>query len=86
MIPLIGCQVSLYPLGTDRYEQRIRSALEALEQSPVRVEVGPMSTFLWGKEDDIWLAVQALFRAASQGGASTVLTLTVSNACSVPEA
>jgi len=45
-----------------------------------------MSTFLWGKEDDIWLAVQALFRAASQGGASTVLTLTVSNACSVPEA
>ncbi len=81
---MISCQVSLYPLGADGYGEAIQAALEDLSKSPVKMQVGPMSTLLWGEEQAVWDAVQRLFAAGSAGGRPAVLTLTVSNACAIP--
>lgn len=82
---MISCQVSLYPLGVNGYGEAIQTTLEELVNSPVKMQIGPMSTLLWGEEQAVWEAVRRLFTAGSAGGRPTVLTLTVSNACTIPD-
>lgn len=83
---MITCQVALYPLGADQYGEAINEALDVLATGPVKMQVGPMSTLLWGEAGAVWSAARSLFEAATRDGHTAVLTMTVSNACAVPEA
>lgn len=81
---MIACQLSLYPLGTERFVAVIARAvngLEPLRQRGLSIDVGSMSTVVTGPDDLVWEAVRVLFDTAAEGGQRIVLTVTLSNEC-----
>lgn len=80
----ITAQVSIYPLRQEELSPSIHAVLKAFKRHDVEVQPGPMSTLLWGNSGQVFAALQDAFRkAASQG--QVVMTMTVSNACPLPE-
>jgi uncharacterized protein YqgV (UPF0045/DUF77 family) len=81
----VSAQVSIYPLRQKHLTPAIESVTAALSAHGLRVEVGPMSTQAIGAADALFAALKAAFvRAAANG--QLVMTITVSNACPIPEA
>lgn len=81
---MISCQVALYPLATEEFEEVILNALEAikhLQEQGLSIEVGAMSTVLKGPDQIVWLAIQDLFKEASRNGQQIVLNAQISNEC-----
>lgn len=79
----VTVQLALYPLGVDDLAPVLTDALEPVRKSGVRLEIGRMSSFIEGTQEDVFAALQAAFAAAASRG-RTVLVVTVSNACSGP--
>lgn len=80
----ISAQVSLYPLRQPSIGPIIREAVRTLREHGLKVEMGPMSTLVWGEEESVFTALQQAFhRAAEQG--DVVMVVTFSNACPRPE-
>jgi uncharacterized protein YqgV (UPF0045/DUF77 family) len=81
----ISAQVSIYPLRQERLTPAIAAVRVSLEAHGLRTEVGPMSTQVTGSAETLFAALgEAFVRAAAIG--QVVMTITVSNACPVPEA
>lgn len=81
---MISCQIALYPLATQNFNQVIIDAVEVLkpfENQGLTIEVGVMSTVLKGEDSIVWEAVRKLFDRSSQNGQQIVLNMTVSNEC-----
>ncbi len=82
--PAISAQVSIYPLRQARLTPAIVAVRTALEARGLSTEVGPMSTRVTGGAETLFAALgEAFVRAAATG--QVVMTITVSNACPVPE-
>ena len=80
----ISAQVSLYPLQQESLSPAIDEALEVFRAYGLDVEPGSMSTVITGNDSAVFAALQeALHRAAEQG--QVVMTVTLSNACPVPQ-
>lgn len=80
----ISAQVSLYPLRQESLSPAIDEALEVFRAYGLDVEPGSMSTVITGDDSAVFAALQeALHRAAEQG--QVVMTVTLSNACPVPQ-
>ncbi len=77
----ISVQMSVYALD-GREGEAVRRFLDALAERGVKVEMGAMSSTARGEEAFLW---KALGEAWSETAAEhpLVMTLTVSNACSV---
>jgi uncharacterized protein YqgV (UPF0045/DUF77 family) len=75
----VGCQFSVYPLGTERLSPGIEAALAAVRARGLRPEPGPMATQVVGPVDRVFAALCDAFVAAA--GEACVMTITVSNAC-----
>ncbi len=80
--PLIQATVAVYPLQQTGYDA-VHRAIDALRSTGARVEAGTMHTTIAGNEEKVFRALQAAFEAAAAVG-STVMTVTVSNACPAP--
>ncbi len=81
----LAAQVSLYPLGRDDLSPGIDEVLRVFAAHGLYVETGPMSTVLSGEDAALFTALHEATRAAARSG-PMVMTITVSNACAVPEA
>jgi uncharacterized protein YqgV (UPF0045/DUF77 family) len=81
---LIGATVAVYPFQSDS-TAAIHRSIEALEACGVEVVTGPMSTLVMGTADQVFAALRGAYDAAASTGAA-VVTVTVSNACPLPEA
>ncbi len=81
----VSVQVSFYVLGGADLAAAIEQFLAVLRQHGLTLEVGTMSTVIWGDLDEIFAALRDAYEQASAGQA-TVMTITVSNACPVPSA
>lgn len=81
----LAAQVSLYPLGQDDLAPAIDEVLRVFTVHGLYVETGPMSTVLSGDDAVLFTALHEATRIAARGG-PMVMTITVSNACAVPEA
>lgn len=80
----ISAQVSIYPLRQERLTPAIEAVTAALEAHGLQAEVGPMSTQVTGSAPALFAALgEAFARAAATG--HVVMTMTVSNACPVPD-
>ena len=78
-------QVSLYPLRQQALSPAIEEVCRTLEEHGLEHEIGPMSTLVWGRTEEVFAALKEAFeRAARYGGA--VMVVTISNACPWPEA
>ena len=82
---MVSAQISLYPLGQESVGPAIRQVVRMLRQRGLRTQVGEMSTLVWGEEETIFDALKAAFHCAAERG-DTVMVVTLSNACSLPEA
>jgi len=81
---VISAQVSLYPLRQKEIGPRVREAVRVLRGHGLEVRIGEMSTLVWGEELLVFAALQEAFHQAAELG-DTVMTVTVSNACPLPE-
>ena len=80
----ISAQVSLYPLRQDNLSPSIEAVGKALSRDGVESQLGPMSTIVWGDDEDVFPAIMDAFRKAADIG-ETVMIITVSNACPIPK-
>ena len=81
---MISCQFSLYPLGVEDLGPAIDAAVAELRRSGLDAEIGPMSTYVTGETDAVLDGLKQAFAAAARE-AHVVMTVTLSNACPLPE-
>ena len=81
---VIMAQVSLYPLRQGSIEPGIREVIRILSRQGLEARVGEMSTLVWGEEQAVFAALEEAFHRAAKGG-DTVMVVTLSNACPLPE-
>jgi len=64
------------PAGDERSPYRhIEAAIEALQRSGLRVEVGPLGTTIEGDPEDVWPALRAAHEACLRAGATRVVSV-----------
>ena len=80
----VAAQVSLYPLRQPRLSPAIDRAQKIFRERGLNAQRGPMSTVVSGEDADVFGALVEAFKEASAAG-EVVMTLTLSNACPVPE-
>ena len=81
----VAAQVSIYPIRQTRLSPAIDRAQAAFRAYDLTIQAGPMSTVISGEEQDVFRALADAFRG-SASEAETVMTVTISNGCPVPEA
>ena len=81
---VISAQVSLYPLRQKEIGPSVREAVLVLRGHGLLVRIGEMSALVWGEEHLVFAALQEAFHQAAELG-DTVMTVTISNACPLPE-
>ncbi len=79
-----SAQIAIYPLRQEHLTPSIEAVRQALRDHGLQPESGPMSTYVVGEGEAVFAALQDAFEKAS-GMGHVVLTVTVSNACPVPD-
>lgn len=79
-----SAQIAVYPLRQERLTPAVETVLEALRENGLRPEPGPMSTYVVGEDQTIFVALQEAFARVSAIG-HVVMTVTLSNACPLPD-
>lgn len=79
-----SAQIAVYPLRQDHLGPAVTAVQQALAAKGLVVQPGPMSTLVVGESDDIFDALRHAFAAAAETG-HVVMTVTVSNACPIPD-
>ena len=80
---MISCQFSLYPLGMVDLGPVIEAAVAEFLRLGLETDVGPMSTYVSGDADVVFQGLGRAFEVAARAG-HVVMTVTVSNACPLP--
>lgn len=80
----VSAQVSIYPLRQEHLTPAIEAVTGTLKEHGLHVEVGPMSTQVTGDVRSLFAGLGEAFVWAAATG-HVVMTITVSNACPVPE-
>jgi uncharacterized protein YqgV (UPF0045/DUF77 family) len=81
---MISCQFSLYPLGVEDLSPAIDAAVAEMRALGLDLEVGSMSTQVTGDAGLVFEGLKRAFDVAAREG-HMVMTVTVSNACPLPE-
>jgi len=81
---LISAQVSVYPLRQVSLSPAIGNVMRVFREYGLEVEEGPMSTMISGEDESLFSALKEAFRVSAEQG-DVVMTVTISNACLVPE-
>jgi len=79
----IAAQVSLYPLRQDHLSPAIGELVGAFQEHGLEARMGPMSTLVWGNDEEVFAALKEGFRRAAARG-EIVMVVTLSNACPLP--
>jgi uncharacterized protein YqgV (UPF0045/DUF77 family) len=83
--PMIAsAQISVYPLRQDHLGPGVEAVRAALVAHGLKPQVGPMSTTIFGEPVAIFAALSEAFDKAA-GSGEVVMTITVSNACPIPD-
>lgn len=80
----MAAQVSLYPLRVSSLSPFINDALNIFEGHGLAMIPGSMSTVVYGDSETLWQGLEEAFASAAEKG-EAVMTVTVSNACPIPE-
>jgi uncharacterized protein YqgV (UPF0045/DUF77 family) len=79
-----SAQIAIYPLRQEHLTPAINAVHEALRDHGLQPELGPMSTYVVGEDEAVFAALRDAFAQAS-GTGHVVMTVTVSNACPIPD-
>ena len=80
----ISAQIAVYPLRQERLTPAVMAVREALDDHGLQAEPGPMSTYVVGDDAVMFAALQDAFARVS-GMGHVVMTVTISNACPIPD-
>ena len=80
---ITSAQISIYPLRQDQLAPAVEMVRTALAAHGLEPQVGTMSTVVVGEEVIIFAALAEAFAKAGESG-EVVMTITVSNACPIP--
>lgn len=80
----ISAQIAIYPLRQERLTPAVEAVRQALSTHGLQAEQGPMSTYVVGENESVFAALRDAFAQASATG-HVVMTVTVSNACPIPD-
>ncbi|NLT73966.1 MAG: hypothetical protein GXX94_07190 [Chloroflexi bacterium] len=80
----VSAQIGLYPLGRRDLDRPVEAFLDALTESGLDHQIGPMSTLVWGGEEAVFAAIREGYRRATALGPA-VMQITLSDACPVPQ-
>ena len=81
---IASAQISIYPLRQDRLGPTIEMVRAALAAHGLEPQVGAMSTIVVGEDSVLFAALAEAFASAGETG-EVVMTITVSNACPIPD-
>ncbi len=81
---IASAQVSVYPLRQDRLGPAVETVRAAFAARGLTPQIGPMSTIVVGDGAAIFAALSEAFAKSAETG-EIVMTVTVSNACPIPE-
>ena len=76
----VSIQVSIYPLGTDKIDSCVLSAIDVLKESGLKFKTSSMSTIISCELAEGMETIQKLFESVASSG-KAVMNVTVSNAC-----
>lgn len=79
-----SAQIAIYPLRQAHLGPAVDAVQQALRDGGLHAEPGPMSTYVVGDDADLFAALQEAFARASALG-HVVMTVTLSNACPIPD-
>ena len=79
-----SAQIAIYPLRQERLTPAVRAVQQALRSHGLAAQPGPMSTYVVGEAGSIFAALHEAFVQTAATG-HVVMTMTVSNACPVPD-
>lgn len=79
-----SAQIAVYPLRQERLTPTVEAVGQALRDHGLQPQTGPMSTYVVGEDQVLFAALQDAFARAS-GLGHVVLTVTLSNACPIPD-
>jgi uncharacterized protein YqgV (UPF0045/DUF77 family) len=80
----VSAQIAIYPLRQERLTPAVEVMGQALRDRGLQAVAGPMSTYVVGEDDMVFAALREGFARAS-GIGHVVMTVTVSNACPIPD-
>jgi uncharacterized protein YqgV (UPF0045/DUF77 family) len=80
----VSAQVSIYPLRQERLTPAIDAVGQALRDHGLAPQEGPMSTYVVGEDGSVFDGLREAFARATQLG-HVVMTMTISNACPIPD-
>jgi len=75
----LSCQMSFYPLGTERINETVDEVLKIIESSGLKHQINQMSTTLWGNPSQITQLIERII--TSMYPTKFVLQITISNHC-----
>ena len=81
---IASAQISIYPLRQDQLGSAVEMVRTILAAHGLEPQVGAMSTIVVGEDKIIFAALAEAFARAGETG-EVVMTVTVSNACPIPE-
>ena len=81
---IASAQISIYPLRQTRLGPTADIVRKTLEEHGLTATVGSMSTIVVGEDTVIFGALGEAFAQAAESG-QVVMTVTISNACPIPE-
>ena len=81
---IVSAQIAIYPLRQERLTPAVEAVGHALLDHGLQAESGPMSTYVVGEDEVVFAALRDAFARAS-GTGHVVMTVTVSNACPIPD-
>jgi uncharacterized protein YqgV (UPF0045/DUF77 family) len=80
----VSVQLAIYPLRQERLAPAVEAVQQALRDNGLQPVPGPMSTYVVGEDQVVFAALQEAFARAS-GMGHVVMTVTLSNACPIPD-
>ena len=81
---IASAQISIYPLRQERLGPAVEAVRAALAARGLHPQVGAMSTVVVGEDAVVFAALAEAFAKAAEAG-EVVMTVTVSNACPIPD-
>jgi len=78
----IAAQISLYPLRQEKLSPIIEGAWEILEEFPLDLKKGEMSTVVSGEAEEVFSALRKVFLWSAEKGPTSMIVI-FSNACPI---
>ena len=78
----ISAQVSLYPLRQEKLSPSIEGAWKIMQEFPLSLTKGEMSTVVSGEAEKVFSAIQKAFLSSAEKGPTSMVVI-FSNACPI---